>query len=137
MTSTKTRNPRKTAAVALGIVGVAGLTLASAAQLNLSTGSLGAGTTVIASCQGEEPIDVGFESTFAPGADAEYKASNLNLSSIAPACNGQNYKVTLTDDGGAVIGQEATGTVSGTSLSVPLQDVSVEDVANVAVTIHS
>ena len=137
MTSTKSRNPRKTAAIALGIVGVAGLSLASAAQLNLSSGSLGAGTTVIATCQDEEPIAVNFESSFVPGADAEYKASSLKLSSIAPACNGQTYKVTLSDADGAVIGEEATGTVAGTSLSVPLGNVSAEDVANVAVVIHS
>lgn len=128
---------RKTAALALAFVGVAGLSLASAAQLNLGSGNIGAGTTVVASCQGETPISVNFESTFVPGVDAEYKASSINLSSIATACEGLDYKVTLTDSDGSVLGTEATGTVSGTSLSVPLTDVPAKDVANVAVVIHS
>lgn len=134
MASTKTRTTRKTAALALAVVGVAGLSIASAAQLNLGTGSLGAGTTVVASCQAGTPIDVDFESSFA---DAEYKATSLNLSSIETACQGLDYKVTLTDSAGSVLGSEATGTVSGTSISVPLTGVSAKDVANVAVAIHS
>ena len=133
----KSRKARKTAALALAVAGVAGLSLASAAQLNLGTGSLGAGTTVIASCQDDTPIAVNFENTFVPGAGAEYKATKLNLTDIETACNGLNYKVTLTDSSGSVLGQEATGTVSGTSLTVPLSDVSAEEVANVAVVIYS
>lgn len=131
-------NGRKTAAIALGVVGILGLSIAAAAQLNLGTSTLGAGTTVVASCQPEgTPIGVAFESTFAPGADAGYKASSLNLTSIDAACEGLNYKVTLTDSDGAVLGDEATGTVSGASVTVPLSDVSAEDVANVSVVIHS
>ena len=134
---TTTKNRRKGAALALAFLGVAGLSLASAAQLNLGTGSLGAGTTVVASCQADAPISVNFESAFTPGADAGYKASSLTLSSINAACEGQTYKVTLTDSDGAVLGSESTGTVSGTSVTIPLQDVSAEDVDNVAVVIHS
>ena len=134
MASTKTRTTRKTAALALAVVGVAGLSIASAAQLNLGTGSLGAGTTVVASCQAGTPIDVDFESSFS---DGEYKATSLNLSSVESACEGLDYKVTLTDSGGSVLGSEATGTVSGTEISVPLTGVSAKDVANVAVVIHS
>ena len=137
MTSAKTHKTRKTAALALAFVGVAGLSVASAAQLNLGTGSLGAGTTVVASCQGGTPIDVSFDSTFTPGAGAEYKATNLALDSIETACEGLDYKVTLTDSDGSVLGSEATGTVSGTSLSIPLSNVSAKDIANVAVVIHS
>lgn len=137
-TSRTSAKRRKTAALALGAVGVAGLSIAAAAQLNLGTGSLGAGATVIASCQPEgTPIGVSFDSSFVSGTDAGYKATSLNLDSIAAACNGQNYKVTLTDDAGSVLGTEATGTVSGTSITVPLKDVSAEDVSNVAIVIHS
>ena len=136
--STTSSKRRKTAALALAFVGVAGMSIASAAQLNLGSSSLGAGTTVVASCQpAETPIAVNFESTFTPGSDAEYKASSLNLSSIDAACNGLDYKVTLTDADGSVIGSEATGTVSGTSVTIPLSDVSAKDVHNVSVVIHS
>ena len=138
MTASKTRTSaktRKTAALALAFTGVAGLSLAAAAQLNLDTASLGAGATVVASCQPSgTPIDVAFQTTFEGG---EYKATALDLTSIDAACNGLNYKVTLTKDGGSVIGSEATGTISGTSVSVPLSNVPAEDVANVAVVIAS
>lgn len=134
LTSAKTHKTRKTAALVLAFIGVAGLSIASAAQLNVGSGSLGAGTTVVASCQGETPIGVTFDTTFA---GAEYKATSLNLDSIETACQGLDYKVTLTDSAGTVLGTEATGTVSGTSLSVPLSDVSAKDVANVAVVLHS
>lgn len=132
-----TFNRRKTAAIALGVVGILGLSIASAAQLNLGTSTLGAGTTVVASCQGDTPIGIAFENTFASGADAGYKASSVNLTSIDAACEGLTYKVTLTDSDGAVLGDEATGTVSGSSVTVPLRDVPAEDVANVSVVIHS
>ncbi|MEB7503845.1 hypothetical protein [Arthrobacter koreensis] len=143
MTSTNTQKntsakTRKAAALGLAVLGVAGLSLASAAQLNLGTGSIGAGTTVIASCQPEEtPINVAFDSAFSGGSNPGYEATALNLTSIDPACNGHDYKVTLTDADGSVLGQEATGTVSGTSLTVPLTDVPAKDVSNVAVVIHS
>lgn len=134
MTSSKRR---KTAALALAFVGVAGLSIASAAQLNLGTGSLGAGTTVVASCQTTGPIAVGFESAFAPGAGAEYKTSSLTLKSIDPACVGLKYKVTLTDSAGAVLGTEATGSVATATVTVPLTGVSAKAVSNVAVVIYS
>lgn len=134
MTSSKRR---KTAALALAFVGVAGLSIASAAQLNLGTSSLGAGTTVVASCQTTGPIAVSFDSAFAPGVGAEYKASSLTLKSIDPACVGLKYKVTLTDTAGAVIGTEATGTVATATVTVPLTSVSAKAVANVAVVIFS
>ena len=128
---------RKTAALALAFVGVAGLSIASAAQLNLGTGSLGAGTTVVASCQTTGSIVVGFDNTFAAGAGAEYKASNLTLKSIDATCVGLKYKVTLTDSAGAVLGAEATGTVATATVTVPLTGVSAKAVANVAVVIYS
>lgn len=134
LTSAKTHKTRKTAALALAFVGVAGLSVASAAQLNLGSGSLSAGTTVVASCQADTPVGVSFDTAFS---GTEYKATNLNLDSIKTACNGLDYKVTLTNAEGTVLGTEATGKVSGTSLSIPLTDVSAKDVANVAVVIHS
>ena len=134
MTSSKRR---KTAALALAFVGVAGLSIASAAQLNLGTGSLGAGTTVVASCQTTGPIAVSFESSFAPGVGAEYKASSLTLKSIDAACVGLKYKVTLTDSAGALVGTEATGSVATATLAVPLTGVSAKAITNVSVVIYS
>ena len=131
---------RKTAALALAFVGVAGLSIASAAQLNLGTSSLGAGATVVASCQTSGTIGVNFETAFA---GAEYKADTLRLSSIDAKCAGLKYKVTLTDSTGAKMGAETIGTVPATvapataTVTVPLADLSAKAVTNVAVVIYS
>jgi len=41
---------RKSAAIALAVIGVAGLSLAAAAQLNINSTTLAAGTTLVAAC---------------------------------------------------------------------------------------
>jgi len=41
---------RKSAAIALAVVGIAGLSLAAAAQLTVSSATLGAGSVVVTSC---------------------------------------------------------------------------------------
>ena len=53
---------RKSAALALAVVGVAGLSLASAATLNVNSQTLGAGTTIVASC--DDAVDVAFTSSY-------------------------------------------------------------------------
>lgn len=132
-----TSKRRKTAALALAFVGVAGLSIASAAQLNLGTGSLGAGTTVVASCQPvATPITVGFENAFATG---EYKTTSVALKAVDAACVGLKYKVTLTDSAGAAIGAELTGTVAAAgTIAIPVApSVSAKAITGVAVVIYS
>ena len=64
-TATKKSNKgRKSAAIALAVVGVAGLSLASAAQLTINNSSLGAGTSVVAPCD-KTGITVGYTNTYA------------------------------------------------------------------------
>lgn len=130
----KADKTRKAAALGLAALGIAGLALGSAAQLNMGTGSLGAGTTVVAACHEGAPIGVDFDSEFA---DGEYKAKSLDLTGIDAKCTGLDYKVTLTDGTGSVLGSEVTGKVSGSSLNIPLTGVSAEAIENIAVTIHS
>ena len=140
MTSSKRR---KTAALALAFVGVAGLSIASAAQLNLGTGSLGAGTTVIASCQPTATaIKVGFNNAFTAGTASvpgEYKTTSVVLKDVDVACKDLNYKVTLTNAAGAVIGTESSGTLTtvGTVTIAVAPSVSATAVTGVAVVIYS
>lgn len=101
---------RKSAAVALAVVGIAGLTLASAAQLNINSASLGAGTEVVASCDADG-IDVGFETAFA---STTYNATDVNLTNIDAACAGLDISIQLTD-GGVAVGGEVNTTLAPTA----------------------
>lgn len=134
MTSSKRR---KTAALALALIGVAGLSIASAAQLNLGTDSLGAGTTVVASCQPSTvPIGVRFANAYSAG---EYRATGVTLTSVDAACVGQNVRITLTDASGAALGTELSGTVTAagsTTISVS-PAVAAKAITGVAVVIFS
>jgi hypothetical protein len=115
----KSSKGRKSAAIALAVVGVAGLSLASAAQLTVNSASLGAGTSVVASCEGAGTISVTYTNVYSAGA---YNTSAVQLSGIAAACNGLKYQVQVQGTGGAALGAEATGTLpaSGTTATVTL-----------------
>lgn len=124
---------RKAAAVALAVVGIAGLSLAAAAQLNIGTGSLGAGNSIVTACQ-STAITV----AFAPGAPTAtgYPATQVTLGGIAASCNGHSYRVQATGAAGVALGTEATGTTgTGTSIVVPLAGVAASDVQGVSVVI--
>ena len=135
---------RRSAAVVLGIVGVAGLGIASAAQLNVKSGSLGAGTGVVASCQpAGTPITVSFTTAWAPtSTPAAYRASAISLSNVNGACAGLAYRIQVLNSSGGALVTEITGTVptgagpftlNGTFSSTQL----VTSIASVAVVIHS
>ena len=105
----KSNKGRKSAAIALAIVGVAGLSLASAAQLTVNSSSLGAGTSVVASCD-TDGIGVTYTNVYNAGTGV-YDTSAVQLTGIAPACNGLKYQVQLKGTGGAALGAEVTGTI--------------------------
>ena len=117
----KSNKGRKSAAIALAVVGVAGLSLASAAQLTINNSSLGAGTSVVASCEGAGTISVAYTNVYS-AASGVYNTSAVQLSGIAAACNGLKYQVQVQGTGGAALGAEATGTLpaSGTTATVTL-----------------
>lgn len=127
---------RRLAAVALGLVGVVGLGLASASQLAVSSGSLGVGTAMVASCQGAAPVTVSFTSAFSTGA---YRATEVKLSNVAAACNGLSYRLQLTGAGGVAVGADIAGTVSLTAgvLTVPIPSTTVTSIRGVAAVIRS
>ena len=128
---------RRLAAVVLGIVGVAGLGLASASQVTVGSGTLGVGTAMVASCQGAAPITVSFTSAFASGA---YQATGITLSNVNADCATKAYRIQLVNSSGVAIGTEMTGTVTltggaFTATITPNQPVS--SIASVAVVISS
>ena len=105
--SEKKNNRRKGLAVALAVVGVAGLSLASASQFSLTTDSnLQAGVQDLADCQpvGDE-IGVEFGSpTWTAG---EFRVSSATLSGVDDACVGLDYTFVVLD------GDTALATVTG------------------------
>lgn len=128
---------RKSAAVALAIVGVAGLTLASAAQLNINSASLGAGTEVVASCDADG-VDVGFDTTFA---STTYNATDVNITNIDATCAGQDIAIQLTDGGAAVGGEivatlAAAATFDGTFSAALTTPYDAELIDGVSIVIH-
>ena len=88
-----------------------------AASLGLSSGGLGAGNAVVASCgTGIQAAYTTAYSSSLPG----YSVSQVNLSSIPAACLSKSYRIQLTGSGGAAVGSEMTGTLpaSGTTANV-------------------
>jgi len=125
---------RKAAAIAIAVIGVAGLSLASAAQLNINSASLGAGTDVVASCDADG-VAVGFETEYGT---ATYNATDVNVTGIAAACAGQDIRITVTD-GGTAVGAEIVGSVpvGGGTFTAPLSVAyDAELIDGVSIVIH-
>ncbi|WP_149203798.1 hypothetical protein [Actinotalea subterranea] len=97
---------RKSAAIALAVVGIAGLSLASAAQLTVNTSTLQAGKVAVGKCD-DNGVKVDYTSAFAAGS---YNATGLSVTDIAAACDGGTIKVTVIAGG-------TTREVTGTSIS--------------------
>jgi len=111
---------RRFAAVVLGVVGIAGLSIASAAQINVGSNTLGVGTTIVATCQGAGTITTSFptawNTTVTPAA---YRVTAVTLSGVNAACVGRAYRIQLLNGSGVAIGTEITGTVTGATFTTP------------------
>lgn len=156
MASTKSKKSRKGLAVGLAILGVAGLSLASAAQLTLNNGasalSQAATTSVTGACQ-QSAITVSFGTTPAAGtlttgAGFGYNATvdSLVLTSLDTGCAGKTIKIALGDSTGATLGTPYSGTVAvgggvlsltlnGTTPQITILPADVAKISKVSVTI--
>jgi len=138
--STKSKKSRKGLAIGLAILGVAGLSLASASALNL-TGApqLQAGVKDVTGCQ-TSSIAVAFT---APALTAgTYTSASLTLTSFDAGCAlpavAAKYKVALLGSGNVLLGTEFTGNVAGGVLTLPLSAAqSADAITRVAVTIYN
>ena len=126
---------RKSAAIALAIVGVAGLSLASAATLSLSTSSVQAGSTTFVACQ-DAAISVAYTTAW-DSAAAAYRTTGVTVSGIASGCNSKSILVTLTGAAGASLHEfsGATGTAGLVTLSTPTAAVDPVSILGVAAVI--
>ncbi|GIG24020.1 hypothetical protein [Cellulomonas denverensis] len=130
---------RKVVALTIAALGITGLGLASAAQLNLTSGALGAGTTVVASCD-TDGVAVKFADTFSTTAKG-YAVTGITLSGVSTACAGQGVTVDLLDNDPAAAATSigtvtATVPAGGGTVTIPVTaSVKASDVKGVAVVI--
>ena len=130
---------RKIAAIGLLGLGIAGMGLGAATQLNLLwNGKYQAGAvTVNADCQGEGEITVGFDKpVFISGQTIPWNIANVKFSDIHADCVGSNYEVAYnTGSGWSELG---SGKVAGDAVTVSLSSVDdIQAIKEFALTIHS
>ncbi len=111
MSGTFSRNSRRAiVASLLGLTVGAGV-LASAASLGVTGNTLGAGTTVIASCD-TDGVTLKYGHTYFATLPAvnpgSYRTSSVIVSGIAAGCAGKSMSITLKDAAGVSL---ASGTV--------------------------
>jgi hypothetical protein len=94
---------KRTVIAAVAAVAAFGAVSASAASLGgLTSGSLGADTKVVASCD-TNGIGVDYVTTYNTGAK-EYLVSSVTLTGVDPLCLGQKVNITLGDSAGVSLG---------------------------------
>lgn len=105
-------NRRKSAAVALAVLGVAGLSLAAASQLNFdpTSGVLQAGVKNLTDCQSGNitvKAAAGAYSAAVPG----FQASTVTLSGISSTCVGKNISVQALGSSNAALGSTVSSVI--------------------------
>ena len=128
---------RKSAAIALAVIGIAGLSLASAATLSLTTGGVQAGSTTFVACQATA-ISVGYTTTWNGTSDA-YETTAVTVSGIEDGCDSKNIRLTLTATDGTSLHEftGVTGTTGSVTLSSPAATVAPALIFGVAAVISS
>ncbi len=137
------RPSRRFAALALGVLALAGLSAASASQLAVDGGTLQAGVGTLADCQpAGQQIVVSLTSAFSSG---QYRSTAVRFSDVAAACDGLTYRTQLLDGSGAPIdlngaaaGTDLSGTValSGSAFSVTIPSTPSAGIGQVVLVIH-
>ena len=143
MNNKKSRTARS-AAVVLAVVGIAGLSMAAATQLDMSwNGEFQAGrTTVTADCQpGDQKIGVAFSDPVAStGGTLPWSIGKLEFSGINTDCEGSRYKVDYKVTASSQWVSLADGTnlaLDSGVLAINLGSVDPQKIAEVALTILS
>lgn len=132
MATTKKHTKRKYAAVALALVGVAGLSVASAATLTVDAANeVAIGTDTFSSCDTD---GVTVDYTYAQ-VGSGFEIDDITVGAIAAACNGEDIQVVLENSAGtelaAVSGSVAAGAYTadvssdGIDIATNLGDVTV------------
>lgn len=129
----RSRTARRLAAAVVGVVALVGLTVASAAGLEVRSTALAAGTASVTSCQpAGTPIQVGLDSELT---GATYTARRVVLRDVAAACAGQRLVLTVTDASGAALEQVTVASVTAGTMTVDITDRAAAGIGGVAVVI--
>lgn len=132
MASKKSRS-RKSLAVALAIVGVAGLSMASAAQLTVTSDTVAAGVSVVSACASS--VGVHYGTGLVSGA---YDVTSVTIDGLtAGACTGRTLDFTLLDATNTVLGS-GTKVIAAADTSEPftLLTADAKALVKIAVVIH-
>jgi hypothetical protein len=130
--ATDRRTARKSLAIALAIVGVAGLSVASAAQLTVSSTDVVAGVDSIADCDADG-VTVTYTPTYDAGT-AGYVIDSVTIGDNDGTCAGTIY-VTVTDAADAELDSGSAAYAAGSVVVNLGGNVVVEDIYGVAVAI--
>lgn len=128
----KKKNSRKALAVALGIMGIAGLSLASASQLNITatpSANFATGTQTFAGACDTDGVTVTYGTT--PKADGTLQYSGFVISGISDNCKAANAKVSYT------LGYSTSTTTSGVTTYTAATALTAADQAIVTGTTDS
>jgi hypothetical protein len=129
------KNARKKSVAVLAGLAITGLIGAAAATLGgIRSDNLGADAAAVESCN-TGGVDVAY--TYGYDADsAEYVVTEVTVSDIDTACVGQTIEVTLADVDGEELG-DASDTVSGTSVTLTVDDISAAELEKIAIVISN
>lgn len=109
----KKKNSRKALAVALGIMGIAGLSVASASTLEVTAGNeVAIGTDTFAACD-TDGVDVNYTYYNNGGT---YEIDSIYVTAIDTSCNAKGIQFTLEDAAGAPVAS-GSGTVTAGAFS--------------------
>jgi hypothetical protein len=87
----KKKNSRKVLAVALGIMGIAGLSLASASQLTINPSNEVAMGVSLAFTECDNAVGITY------GYDAAYKINSVTVTGIADACKNKPISISIAN----------------------------------------
>ena len=101
--------------IAAGLSGLVafGAVWAAAAQLTVNSTTLGAGTTVVASCD-TDGVDVSFTSSW-DSVNKRFKVGSVVVTNIANACRGKTMTVELQDTSQVSLSEDSGTVATGTS----------------------
>lgn len=127
-------NKRMIFALAAGILAVGAVSAAAASLGGVTGASLGADTTVVASCD-TDGIGVGYSTAYS-STTGTYQVTGVNLTGVNAACNSRAYAVTLADAANASLVQ-GTGnlTVTTGNASIAVTPVSATAVVRLSIVI--
>lgn len=124
------KNRRKSVAIALAVIGVAGLSLASASQLTVNSNNLQAGAATVGQCD-TDGVDVSYGYSYD---GTEYVADHVYVDGISDTCD--SIGVTLSD-GTNDVTLASTATNGATSFDSAISAIAVEKLSDVAVVLQS